>query len=264
MPWCTYARGRGGARYLDIALFILCLESLRLTPRLAGRLGGVLPLLALILGCATVVLGYQTMQLQNMIYNYPPRIFAYPKDELLCDLNQPGANGMMHLFVVIVTPHNGYAVVNQTFFQLSYGFYSKDVLDPNLLRYNNASMYREAVFAVPAGSFQTTLEIAFLCEVRLGFKWLQPGHAVEFPMGTVGVRVTFYDVQADRTYATDTTTTVWVTYSTITLPSGSSLMTQNASFRLGLSLQSAPLMIYVWSVMCSTPHGCEDRAWWPR
>jgi hypothetical protein len=168
-----------------------------------------------------------------MIYNYPPRIFAYPKYELLCDLNQPGPNGMMRLFVVIVTSHNGYAVVSQTFFQLSYDFYSKDFLDPNLLRYNNASMYRETVFAVPAGSFQTTLEIAFLCEVRLGFKWLQPGHAVEFPMGTVGIRVTFYDAQADRTYVNDTTATVWVAYSTITLPSGSSLTTQGPCFRSG-------------------------------
>jgi hypothetical protein len=162
-----------------------------------------------------------------MIYNYPPRIFAYPTDqyELHCDLNQPGPNGMMHLFVVIVTPHNGYAVVNQTFFRLSYDFY-KDALDPNLLRYDNVSMYREAVFAVPAGSFQTTLEISFLCEIQLGFKWLQPGHAIEFPTGTVGVRVTFYDVQADRRYVNDTTATVWVTYSTITLPSGSSHTTQ--------------------------------------
>ena len=208
----------------------LCLENLRLTPKLGIRLKGVFHLLTLILATvvapvatgALVVLGYRTLQLQtqnqelqNMIYNYPPRIFAYPKDELRCDLNKPGPDGMMRLFVVIVTPHNGYAVVNQTFFQLSYGFDSKDFLDPDLLRYNDASMYGETVFAVPAGSVQTTLEIAFLCDVRLGFKWLQPGHGVEFPMGTVGIRVTFYDVQADRTYVSDATSTVWVDYSTI-------------------------------------------------
>lgn len=193
--------------------------SLRLIPGLAGRLERVL---LLIFACSTVVLGYRTVQLQtqnqelqNMIYNYPPRIFAYPKDELRCDLNQPGPNGMMRLFVVIVTPHNGYAVVNQTFFQLSHDIYTKDTLDPNLLRYNNASMYRETVFAVPAGSFQTTLEIAFLCNVRLAFKYLQPGHGVEFPMGTVGIRVTLYDVQAGKTYVSDTTSTVWVAYSNI-------------------------------------------------
>ena len=57
-------------------------------------------------------LSNRNLQLQNMIYNYPPRIFAYPKNELLCDLNRPGPNGMMQLLVVIVTPHNGYAVIN--------------------------------------------------------------------------------------------------------------------------------------------------------
>jgi hypothetical protein len=176
---------------------------------------GVFAGISVYLGWQNNELSNRNLQLQNMIYNYPPRIFAYPKDELRCDLNQPGANGMMRLFVVIVTPHNGYAVVNQTFFQLSYGFDSKDFLDPDLLRYNNASMYGETVLAVPAGSFQTTLEIAFLCDVRLGFKWLQPGHAVEFPMGTVDIRVTFYDVQAGRTYVTNATSTVWVDYSTI-------------------------------------------------
>ena len=176
---------------------------------------GVFAGISVYLGWQNNELSNRNLQLQNMIYNYPPRIFAYPKDELRCDLNHPGPDGMMSLFVVIVTPHNGYAVVNQTFFHLSYGFDSKDFLDPGLLKYNNASMYGETVFAVPAGSFQTTLEIAFLCDVRLSFKWLQPGHAVEFPMGTVGIRVTFYDAQAGRTYVSNTTSTVWVDYSTI-------------------------------------------------
>ena len=187
-----------------------------------------LAVLSLILTCAFVVLGYQTLQLQNMIYNYPPRIFAYPKDELRCDYNKPGPNGMMRLFVVIVTPHNGYAVVNQTFFQLSRDI-PKGVLNPDLLTSNNASMYREVVFAVPAGSFETTLEIAFSCSVWLGFELIQPGHGGEFSMGTVGIRVTFYDVQAGKPYVSDTTSTVLVAYSNIaynqTRPSGYSLPT---------------------------------------
>jgi hypothetical protein len=110
------------------------------------------------------------LQLQNMIYNYPWSIFAYPKYEVSCNLNQPGPNRMVRLFVVIVTPHNGYAVVNQTFFRLSFDFYSKDNLDPDLLTYDNVTMHRETVFAVAAGSFQTTLEIPFVCELHLGFK----------------------------------------------------------------------------------------------
>jgi hypothetical protein len=164
----------------------------------------------------------QNQRLQNMIYNYAPKLLAYPKYELLCDLNpKPGQpNGLMRLFVVIVTPHNGYAVVNQTFFHLSYDFYSRDFLDANALKDNTVSMYRETVFAVPAGSFQTTLEIAFSCQIRLAFKWLQPGHAIDFPVGSVGIRVTFYDAQANLTYANDTAASVRVVYSTISFPSG--------------------------------------------
>jgi len=156
------------------------------------------------------------LQLMNMIYNYPPRIFAYPNDQhdLLCNLSHPEPSGTMHLFVVIVTPHNGYAVVNQTPFRLSNDLYSKDVLDPNFLKSDNVSIYREPVFAVAAGSFQTTLEIGFACRVQLAFQYIQPGHAVEAPIGAVGIRVTFYDVQANKTYATNTTATVWVTYDT--------------------------------------------------
>jgi hypothetical protein len=155
------------------------------------------------------------MQLQNMIYNYPPKVFAYPTSVLRCDLSQPEPIGMMHLSVVIVTPHNGYAVVNQTFFQLSHDI-PNGVLNPVLLSYDNVAMYRETVFAVPAGSFQTTLAIAFSCSVWRGFELIQPGLGGEFPMGTVGIRVTFYDVQAGKPYVSDTTSTVLVAYSNIT------------------------------------------------
>jgi len=72
-------------------------------------------------------------------------------------------------------------------------------------------MYRETVFAVSAGSFQTTLTIAFLCSVQLNFYYMQPTTGFTFPMGIVGVRVTFYDVQANRTHANGTTARVWVT-----------------------------------------------------
>jgi hypothetical protein len=192
---------------------------------LTPKLRGILHLLTLILASvvapvatgAAAVLTYKTLQLQTQIQelqNYPPKILAYPNDQyqLLCNLNKP--SGMMHLFVMILTPHSGYAVVNQTFFQLS--FYSKDVLDQrsDLLKSDNVTIYREPVFAVAAGSFQTTLEITFVCWITLAFQYIQPGRAVEAPIGTVGIRVTFYDVQADRTYTTDTTAMVWVTYDT--------------------------------------------------
>jgi hypothetical protein len=183
-----------------------------------------------------------------MIYNYPPKIFAYPTSVFLCDLNQPEPNGMMRLFVVIVTPHNGYAVVNQTFFQPSYNNFSRGFLDPNRLSYNSASMYRETVFAVPAGSFQTTLEIAFLCGVQLGFNTIQPGHAVEFPMGTVGVRVTFYDVQANRTYVSNATATVWVAYSNITQSS----TTQSTTTHSTTTLEAIGRLLFIASCLPRT------------
>jgi hypothetical protein len=169
-------------------------------------------------------LSNRNLQLQNMIYNYPPRIFAHPSDQydLLCNLNHPEPSGMMHLFVVIVTPHNGYALVNQTFFQLSNDAYTKDVLNPNVLKSDNVSIYRSPVFAVGAGSFQTTLEIGFFCLVTLAFQYIQPGRAVEAPIGTVGIRVTFYDVQTNSTYTTNTTAMVWIRYDTTGLLSNSS------------------------------------------
>jgi len=48
-------------------------------------------------------------------------------------------------------------------------------------------------------------------------------------MGVVGVRVTFYDVQTNRTYTTNTTASVWVTYNTTGLSSNLPSFDSNSS-----------------------------------
>jgi len=154
----------------------------------------------------------QNQQLQNMLYNYTPMIFAYPTTPVIVDLRKFQPNGELELVVVIVTPHNGYAFVNQTFFRLYNDSYTKDFLDQSLLSYNSIMMYRELIFAVPQGSLQTTLRVRFLCDVVLAWEHLQPGRGGSFPLGEVGLSITFRDVQAKKTHSANTTVYIRVVF----------------------------------------------------
>ncbi len=149
----------------------------------------------------------QNQQLQNLIYNYTPSMFVYPKYEVVVDLRKAilEPNGELDLVVVIVTPHNGYAFVNQTFFKLTNDSNALELLDSRLLDYTRVTIYRELIFAVPAGSFFTTLRIPFDVTVHLALEWLQPGKGGSFVLGSVGIKVTFYDAQQRSTYSTLTT-----------------------------------------------------------
>jgi hypothetical protein len=149
-----------------------------------------------------------------MIYNYPPELFTYPERGLLyVDLNEMSvANGVLDLVVVIVTPHDGYGTVNQTSFELIIDDYTAEFLDQRLLKLNNVKMYGEFIFAVSAGSSQATLHIPFSCDVMLYPKWKAEGTGGSFTLGIVGITVTYYDVQASRTYTTATTVPVRVEF----------------------------------------------------
>ena len=157
-----------------------------------------------------VELEIQNGRLQNLIYNYTPTLFMYPQYELVADLSTYSRpNGILKLFVVIVTPHNGYAFVNQTAFVLSPDpEMTLPFLDPNMLKQNSVKMYRELIFAVPAGSFQTILEVPFWCDVQLAWQWRQPGSGGDFPLGIVGISLTFYDAQTNGVYVRSVTARV--------------------------------------------------------
>jgi len=175
-----------------------------------------------LIGIVTVYLLYQNNQLsvrnqdlQNMIYNYPPLVFAYPKYEVVVSLGQlqPWGvypNGELDLVVVIVTPHNGYAFVNRTFFTIFRDSYTEDLLDPRSL--SDVAMYRECIFAVPAGSLQITLKILFYCDVGLKANRMMPGYSGMFYLGEIGLRVVFHDVQTDKFHSILTKANVRVNY----------------------------------------------------
>lgn len=161
-----------------------------------------------------VELQIQNQRLQNMIFNYTPTLFVSPQDDLVIDLNkysQP--NGILKLLVVVVTPHNGYAFVNETSFTLSPDpDMTLPYLDPNALTDNRVDMYHELIFAVPAGSYQTTLEVSFWCDVWLSWEWKQLGHGADFPLGVVSMSVTFFDAQSNAMYTKPVTAIVRVSF----------------------------------------------------
>ena len=135
-----------------------------------------------------------TLKLQQIQSNYTTRIFGYTNDALVIEFKHGNnADGKLNFTVVIITPHYGYATVNQTYFK-PYNLSQNKFLDPQYLHSDLAIMWDNYILSVAPGAFERKLQLHFSANIY-PVRGLQPGTGFGTHIGVIGVWIVFYDAQ---------------------------------------------------------------------
>lgn len=151
------------------------------------------------------------LRLQQLQLNYTSRVFGYaPEGTLYMDFIHDPLNGIatigngtLSFTVVIISPHYGYATINQSYFKVYEQPLTMSILSQSNLRSDFVRMQAEPILSVVPGAFEDNLELHFLAGVVFS-NAIALGATIRVPIGGIGIMITFYDVQTN----TVTTTTV--------------------------------------------------------
>jgi len=151
----------------------------------------------------------QNQRLQAMMFDYTPEIFAYAKESF--DINQKYESGFgkLKLVVVVITPHNGYLIINQTSFEKSL---SDQELAREHIRVNDVKMEGRTVLAISQGSNEKSVEIPFRADIKVDMDYFKPGRSGAIHVGDANLMITYYDVQAGCQYSREISVPVRAVY----------------------------------------------------
>jgi len=161
---------------------------------------------------ANLDLVQSNLRLQQLQLNYTSRVFGYAPEGTLqmnfIPLNPSNgtaalANGTLSFTVVVISPHYGYATINQSYFNVYEQPITMSILSQSNLRSDIVRMQAEPILSVVPGAFEGNLELHFLSVVVFSSN-IARGALIDVPIGAIGITITFYDVQTN----TVTTTTV--------------------------------------------------------
>jgi hypothetical protein len=171
-------------------------------------------LTTIVFGAFSVFLGYvnvtlvetnnelaqANLRVQLLVFNYTPRVFAYsPTGELVVYLGQSPPNGKLVLTVVVISPHNGYATINETGFRADN---SSEYLDKHALKRDDIKLSGRYILAVQEGSFEKNVDLYFWSIIFLNNTYLTIRNIIgaDFYVGSLELTIIFHDIQLGQYY----------------------------------------------------------------
>lgn len=147
------------------------------------------------------------LRLQQLQSNYTSMVFGYaPEGMLQMDfIHTPSngdatlGNGTLSFTVVIISPHYGYAIINQSYFKVYEQPLTMSILSQSNLRSDFVRMQAEPILPVVPGALDTNLELHFMSIIIFSSAIAPDATISGVPTGAIGITITFYDVQTNAT-----------------------------------------------------------------
>jgi len=139
-------------------------------------------------------LASENERLQLLTYNYTSQSFGYATGAINVSGSQYHAQVIFH--VIIVTPHNGYATVNQTYFKFNG--------NPAFDNHTDITLLGDYIMAV-SGTSEQSFELTFDCAIYPSLTYFHQGNitGIETVIGAVGLEIIYHDVQLRETFTSD-------------------------------------------------------------
>jgi len=142
-------------------------------------------------------IAHEQQKLQVLMYNYTSHVFGYANNRLEVKTHGASLSDSPHIpfNVVIISPHSGFATVNQTFFRL----YS----DSPFMNQSRVILLGSYIMSVTPGSSERTFDLHFSANIYPSFGYFESRNmtGINTTLGSVGLVIIYHDVQLNKVTA---------------------------------------------------------------